>query len=202
MKHAKNIPLALAVVLFAPLAGFGAENGKSVSISGKVRAFVSTHCFDCHDDVASEGDLSLESLNASINDETAVDWLRTLEQIERGTMPPPNEKQPAAADRHAVVLELERTLASFAQSKPTHDTTVLRRLNRTEYRRTLEDLLHLDLSRRDPTAEFPDDNRSHGFASDGEKLVTSSFLMRHYLAAAKDVVGRAVHFEPQPETRT
>jgi hypothetical protein len=58
------------------------------------------------------------------------------------------------------------------------------------------------LGRRDPTTEFPDDNRSHGFASDGGKLVTSSYLMRHYLTAAKDVVGRAVHFEPQPETRT
>jgi hypothetical protein len=117
-------------------------------------------------------------------------------------MPPPDKKQPTDDERQAAVLALESTLASFAQNQPVRETAVLRRLNRTEYRRTLEDLLHLDLSRRDPTTEFPDDNRSHGFASDGGKLVTSSYLMRHYLAAAKDVVGRAVHFEPQPETRT
>ena len=202
MKHTKNITLALAVLLFAPLAGLGAEKGKPVSVSETVRALVSERCMDCHDDATSKGDFSLESLGDSVTDVTTTGWLRALEQIERGTMPPPKKKQPTAEERHAAVLALEGALASFSQSKPARESAVLRRLNRTEYRRTLEDLLHLDLSRRDPTTEFPDDNRLHGFASNGEKLVTSSFLMRHYLAAAKDVVQRAVHFEPQPETRT
>jgi hypothetical protein len=202
MKHAKNITLALAAFLTATLAGIGAEQGKPVSVSETVRALVSERCMDCHDDATSKGDFSLESLGDSVTDVTATGWLRALEQIERGTMPPPKKKQPAADERQAVVLALESTLASFSESKPVRETAVLRRLNRTEYRRTLEDLLHLDLSRRDPTTEFPDDNRSHGFASDGGTLVTSSYLMRHYLTAAKDVVGRAVHFEPQPETRT
>ncbi len=202
MKHAKNSTLALAVLLFAPLAGLGAENGKPVSIGEKVRAFVSTHCFDCHDDATRKGDVSLESLGDSVTDASATGWLHALEQIERGTMPPAKKKQPAAEERHRAVLALEGAVASFAQSQPVRETAVLRRLNRTEYRRTLEDLLHLDLSRRDPTTEFPDDNRLHGFASNGEKLVTSSYLLRHYLTAAKDVVQRAVHFEPQPETRT
>jgi hypothetical protein len=202
MKHAKNITLALAAFLTAPLAGLGAEQGKPVSVSETVRAFVSERCMDCHDDATSKGDVSLESLGDSVTDATAIGWLRALEQIERGTMPPPDKKQPTDDERQAAVLALESNLASFSESKPVRETAVLRRLNRTEYRRTLEDLLHLDLSRRDPTTEFPDDNRSHGFASDGAKLVTSSYLMRHYLTAAKDVVGRAVHFEPQPETRT
>lgn len=189
-------------MLAVPLAGIGAEQGKPVSVSETVRALVSERCMDCHDDATSKGDVSLESLGDSVTDVTATGWLRALEQIERGTMPPPDKKQPTDDERQAAVLALESTLASFAQNQPVRETAVLRRLNRTEYRRTLEDLLHLDLSRRDPTTEFPDDNRSHGFASDGGKLVTSSYLMRHYLAAAKDVVGRAVHFEPQPETRT
>ena len=97
---------------------------------------------------------------------------------------------------------METALASHAQSRPARDQTVLRRLNRTDYWRTLEDLLHLDLGRKDPTVEFPDDTRSHGFASNGEKLATSNFLLRHYLVAAKQVVGRAIHFEAQPEVRT
>jgi len=189
-------------MLAVPLAGIGAEQGKPVSVNETVRALVSERCMDCHDDATSKGDFSLESLGDSVTDVTATGWLRALEQIERGTMPPPDKKQPADDERQAAVLALESTLASFSESKPVRETAVLRRLNRTEYRRTLEDLLHLDLSRRDPTTEFPDDNRSHGFASDGGKLVTSSYLMRHYLTAAKDVVDRAVHFEPQPETRT
>jgi len=192
----------IGVMLAVPLAGIGAEQGKPVSVNETVRALVSERCMDCHDDATSKGDFSLESLGDSVTDVTATGWLRALEQIERGTMPPPDKKQPTDDERQAAVLALESTLASFAESKPVRETAVLRRLNRTEYRRTLEDLLHLDLSRRDPTTEFPDDNRLHGFASDGGKLVTSSYLMRHYLTAAKDVVGRAVHFEPQPEMRT
>jgi len=207
MRHAKNTAFAIAALLFAPMAGLCAERGRAPAgepsaISSEVRSFVSTHCFDCHDDASSKGEVSLEALGGSVTDGTAIGWLRALEQIERGTMPPPKKKQPAAEERLAAVLALEGTLASFSQSKPVRESAVLRRLNRTEYRRTLEDLLHLDLSRRDPTIEFPDDNRSHGFASNGEKLVTSSYLMRHYLTAAKDVVQRAVHFESQPEVRT
>lgn len=194
------ILFSFAALVIAPSC-FGAES-KTTVIGQDFRAFLSTHCMDCHDDATKKGDVSLEALGGSVTAATAVDWLHALEQIERGTMPPPKRKQPAAAERHAVVLALERALASFAQSRPAKDTTVLRRLNRTEYCRTLEDLLHLDLSRRDPTSEFPEDTRVHGFASHGEKLVTSSFLMRHYLAAAKDVVGRAVHFEERPEVRT
>jgi hypothetical protein len=196
-----RITLLTFVALAMASPCFGAE-AKIAVIGQDIRVFFSTHCLDCHDDAGRQGGLSLKALGDSVTDATAIDWLRVLEQIERGTMPPAKEKQPSEEWRHRAVLALEGALASFSQSKPARDTAVLRRLNRTEYRRTLEDLLHLDLSRRDPTSEFPDDTRSHGFASDGGKLVTSSYLMRHYLTAAKDVVNRAVHFEPQPETRT
>lgn len=196
-----RITLLTFVALAMASPCFGAE-AKIAVIGQDIRVFFSTHCLDCHDDASRQGGLSLKALGDSVTDATAIDWLRVLEQIERGTMPPAKEKQPSEEWRHRAVLALEGALASFSQSKPARDTAVLRRLNRTEYRRTLEDLLHLDLSRRDPTSEFPDDTRSHGFASDGGKLVTSSYLMRHYLTAAKDVVNRAVHFEPQPETRT
>ena len=78
---------------------------------------------------------------------------------------------------------------------------MLRRLNRVEYRDTIRDLLQLNMGSFDPTREFPDDNRVHGFPSNGEKLVTSSFLLRQYLEAAEQIVGRAIHFEPKPETQ-
>jgi len=176
--------------------------GKPAAVPTAVRSFVRSRCLDCHDDATSEAGVSLEALGDSVNDSSAAGWLRALEQIERGTMPPPTEEQPTAAERQAAVLALEGAIVAHARSAPTPVTTVLRRLNRTEYRNTLEDLLHLDLSKKDPTIDFPDDVRVHGFASSGEKLVTSSFLMRQYLAAAKDVVGRAIHFEERPEERT
>jgi hypothetical protein len=176
--------------------------GKPAAVTAEVRSFVKSRCLDCHDDATREAGVSLDALGDAVSDASAAGWLRALEQIERSTMPPPDQAQPEAAERQAVALALEQSVVAHARSRPAGDATVLRRLNRTEYRRTLEDLLHLDLSRGDPTVEFPEDTRAHGFASNGEKLVTSSFLMRQYLAAAKEVVDRAVHFEERPETRT
>jgi hypothetical protein len=202
VKLLKHSTIVLASLFSAPVAQHAAERGTSFSVGENVRRFVSSHCFDCHDDSARKGGVSLEALDGAVTDATAKTWLRALEQIERSTMPPPDKDQPTAGERQAALSALEEKLAEHAQGGRDRETAVLRRLNRTEYRRTLEDLLHLDLSRKDPTVDFPDDNRAHGFASNGERLATSSYLMRHYLAAAKDVVGRAVHFEPQPEVRT
>jgi hypothetical protein len=175
--------------------------GNPAAVPAEVRSFVAARCLDCHDDTTREAGVSLEALGDSVTDASASGWLRALEQIERGTMPPPSEEQPDAAERQAMALALEKAVVAHAESMPVRTATVLRRLNRNEYRHTLEDLLHLDLSRSDPTIDFPYDFRTHGFASDGERLVTSSFLMRQYLTAAKDVVGRAIHFEERPQER-
>ena len=92
--------------------------GRSVAINGAVRTFVSTHCLACHDDATRESGVSLESLGDSVTDATAKGWLRALEQIERGTMPPPDQEQPTAEERHAAVLALEGTLVADARSRP------------------------------------------------------------------------------------
>jgi len=197
-----------AFVAAAAAAGIAAEANSSVSggtpatIDARVQAFVANNCLACHDDATREHGVSLEALGHTVTDATASGWLKALEQIERCLMPPPDAEQPSAADRAAAARLLEQAVVAHAQSRPMRDTAVLRRLNRTEYRRTLEDLLHLDLTRDDPTRAFPDDTRVHGFATVGEKLVTSSFLLRQYLAAAKDVVDRAVQFGEQPEQKT
>lgn len=207
MREAGASRLFATLLAVVTIPGFAASLGASTSgkpslIGKDVHAFLSTHCMDCHDDSTSKGDVSLEALGASVTDATDIGWQRALEQIERGTMPPAKKKQPSASERETAVMALESAVVAFAQIKPSRESTVLRRLTRTEYRRTLEDLLHLDLKATDPTIEFPEDTRTHGFASVGERLITSSFLVRQYLAAAQDVLDRAVHFEERPESRT
>jgi hypothetical protein len=197
-----GVVAATSFEAFGETAAAASAGGKPAAVSADLKSFVAARCLGCHDDATREAGVSLEAIGETVTDASAAGWLRALEQIERGTMPPPSEEQPTAAERQAVALALEQAVVAHARSRPVRDTTVMRRLNRTEYRRTLEDLLHLDFARRDPTIEFPEDTRVHGFASNGEKLVTSSFLMRQYLAAAKDVVNRAVHFEKRPEERT
>jgi len=179
-----------------------ASAGRPAALDTTVKSLVTSRCLACHDDAGREAGVSIEALGATVTADTAAGWLRVLEQIERGTMPPPDEPQPTAAERHAATIALEEALVTHARSRPADREAVLRRLNRTEYRRTIEDLLQLDLAADDPTRDFPDDTRTHGFATNGEALVTSGFLLRQHLRAADDIVGRAIHFEPRPEQRT
>ncbi|HTU24774.1 MAG TPA: DUF1587 domain-containing protein, partial [Pirellulales bacterium] len=166
-----------------------------------LRGVLSQSCLECHDDAGREAGLSLESLGDTITAENASTWSRVLLQVERRNMPP-GDKPPLADDvRRQVVAELEDRLADHARANPEAAATVLRRLNRSEYRNSIRDLLKLNVAAFDPTREFPDDNRVQGFASNGEKLVTSSYLLRQYLEAAEQCVERAVRFEPRPETK-
>lgn len=166
-----------------------------------LQALITQSCLDCHDDSTKKGKLSLESLTPAVNEANAATWLRCLEQIERGFMPPADKPQPTTEAREAAILDLEGRLVQHHLQKPRQDEqAVLRRLNRDEYRNTIRDLLHLELG-SDPTAAFPGDQRSHGFASNGGTLVTSSFLLRQYLEAAEDIVERAVQFGLKPESQ-
>jgi len=163
-------------------------------------ALLTNSCLDCHDDATEKGGLSLETLDSAINGQNAVIWQKALEQVERGFMPPAGKPQPTQKEREAAVLDLENRLVAFHAQKPRQTRyAVLRRLNRTEYRNTIRDLLQLELG-SDPTSAFPGDERDHGFATNGEKLVTSNFLLRQYLEAAEDIVSRAVTFGPKPKT--
>ena len=170
-------------------------------VQADFEALLSNSCLDCHDDATEKGGLSLETLDSAINGQNAVIWQKALEQVERGFMPPAGKPQPTKQEREAAVLDLENRLVAFHAQKPRQSQhAVLRRLNRTEYRNTIRDLLQLELG-SDPTSAFPGDERDHGFATNGEKLVTSNFLLRQYLEAAEDIIGRAVTFGPKPETR-
>ena len=76
---------------------------------------------------------------------------------------------------------------------------MLRRLNRTEYRNTLRDLLHVDVSLFDPTEEFPVDEERHGFDNIGEALVTSDSLLQQYLKAAGRALDQATADGKRPK---
>ncbi|QDT63842.1 DUF1592 domain-containing protein [Calycomorphotria hydatis] len=170
-------------------------------VANDLQTLITSNCLDCHDNLGRAGDLSLEELGGEIDAGNASSWANVLEYVERGFMPPLDAEQPPHELREAAIIELEKKLVSYYAGQPTDLSTVLRRLNRTEYRNTIEDLLKLKLG-SDPTTDFPGEKLAHGFATNGETLVTSSFLFRQYLNAADDIINRAVHFEEKPEVRS
>ena len=102
-----------------------------------------------------------------------------------GLMPPYEEPQPELAEMKPVIDWITGALkAHYEAEESTGGQTVLRRLNRNEYRNTIRDLLHLDMTIFDPTDAFPQDDEEHGFDNIGKTLVMSDFLVEKYLDAA------------------
>ena len=79
---------------------------------------------------------------------------------------------------------------------------MLRRLNAREYRNTLRDLLHLNMTMFDPTAGFPRDQTTDHADNVGETLVTSGHLLQRYLAAARQVTEKVFAPARKPPVQT
>lgn len=107
-------------------------------------------------------------------------------------MNPKVMKQTFRAAAFAVIV-LSLPSAGFAEDRP--GRTVIRRLNRVEYERTICDLLGIHVELRDT---LPLDTSSNGFDNVGDALHVSSFLMDRYLEAADRALGLAIANRKQP----
>ena len=94
-------------------------------------------------------------------------------------------------------LETELDRAALANPDPGRPT--LHRLNRTEYRNAVRDLLAVDID----AALLPADNAAYGFDNNADALTLSSSLTERYLGAAARIAEMALgrpRGTPAPET--
>src|SRR5690606_7232599 len=83
-----------------------------------------------------------------------------IRKLRGAQMPPPGYPQPGAEQRREWIAWLETTLDDAAAKAPNPGQIALHRLNRTEYKNTIADLLALDI---DVDALLPKDDESDGF---------------------------------------
>jgi Protein of unknown function (DUF1592)/Protein of unknown function (DUF1587)/Protein of unknown function (DUF1588)/Protein of unknown function (DUF1585)/Protein of unknown function (DUF1595) len=136
-------------------------------------AFLKRHCVDCHGAIKPRGGVTLTELPRGALVE------RAAEAIRGGRMPPASRPMPST--------EVDGFLVWAEQSAPPVRVT-LRRLNRSEYSRTLRDLLGVQ---GDFAADFPADDTGEGFDTLGDVLTLSPTLIERYLAAAEAAVDAA-----------
>ena len=177
----------------------GDSNYKNV-----VRPFLAQRCFKCHGAELQKADQRFDTLTLNLQDEDVLlTWQNIVDMLNLGLMPPYEEPQPALDEVKPVVNWITSALkAHYEREESTGGQTVLRRLNRKEYRNTVRDLLHLNMAMFDPTDAFPQDDEEHGFDNIGKTLVMSDFLVEKYLDAADQIVNRAVLPGPRPEVKT
>lgn len=201
-----SIVLALAVVLGINLLPEPREPGSPIpadnsalattastaALSGTVvapQAVVDQYCVVCHSQGLETGGLVLEQLAVADAAEHADVWERVLRKLRANAMPPTGMPRPDNASMEGLVAFLEQNLDNQAVTAPNAGRSpALSRLNRTEYRNAVRDLLSLEI---DMTGMLPLENASFGF--DNVNVTDlSPTLMERYLTAAQKISRLAV----------
>ena len=150
---------------------------------------VTRYCLTCHNDQALRGGLSLEGIQLDDIAGHAEVWERVVRKLRAGAMPPDGAPRPDETTYNGLVTYLESALdnRAVATADPGR-TETFRRLNRTEYRNAIRDLLELDV---DVAALLPRDDAAYGFDNVGV-VELSPTLMERYLTAAQKISRLAV----------
>jgi hypothetical protein len=160
--------------------------------SATVQLFVTQHCIKCHDSDTKRGGLTLDLISSEDVGRHAAVWEKVVRKIVARQMPPLGKPRPDEKTYASFVNALETALDRAAAARPDPGRTVtLRRLNRTEYRNVIRDLLAVDV---DAAALLPMDEANHGFDSAPLGDLSPTLLERYITAAQKIsrlAVGRA-----------
>lgn len=165
------------------------------------RAFLEKHCLKCHGGADPKGELSLDGFRdtTSVVRQRKV-WNNVLKVIRTGYMPPEDRPRPNAKEIEAFTNHVSAVFDyADRHAKPDPGRVTMRRLNRTEYKNTVRDLLGADFN---PTEGFPADDVGHGFDNIGDVLTLSPLLMERYLDAAETIAKRVIVVNPpKPSVR-
>jgi hypothetical protein len=162
------------------------------------RALLDQYCAGCHNDRLKTAGLSLTSAPVDAVPEHAATWEKVIRKLRAGTMPPDGRPQPGRASVSALVASLETTLdQSYAKNPNPGRTETFHRLNRTEYRNAVRDLLALDV---DVSDLLPADDVSYGFDNIAGVLGISPVLLERYTTAAHKISRLAVGSRSIPPT--
>jgi len=147
-----------------------------------LRGTLETYCFDCHDDATQKAKLSLESLPM----DAAAMWTRVHDKLTEHEMPPANKPQPTAAQWRELTEWLRAGLhASSLQQQQREGRVVLRRMNRTEYEHTLQDMFGVTVALKEL---LPEDATVAGFDNVSAGLgISAAHLVRYQQAADKAI---------------
>lgn len=182
------------------LAASGLNSHAADSFVDGLEPFFEKHCYGCHDDVSEKGGLDLFALPTDLSDEaTYAKWERIFDRVADGDMPP-EDKEPMTPGEKRIFGEV--LAPHLVEAHATTKGTVLRRLNRTEYENTLNDLFGI---RIEAAEMLPEDGRSGEFDTVGEALGLSMIQLQGYLDVAKLALDTAIADrleKPEPTTVT
>lgn len=163
-------------------------------------AFFQAHCTDCHDADMHSGNLDLTALKPEFsNPEIFGRWVKVLDRVQSGEMPPKKKARPPVEEQKAVTRWLNQALSAADVARQDGEgRTILRRMTRAEYENTIRDLF--DLPGIALQNGLPADGMAHGFDKNSDALDISHVNMAKYMEAADLALDMAIATQPNPPT--
>src|SRR6266581_3761985 len=200
MTNRAAIGLSLSILLgshlvpgFARAAASGtSRNSQATGDSAfqtRIKPLLSNYCFGCHGD-KKKGDLDLRVYT----DEASVlrdrkTFAKVMKNLQAHEMPPEKKPQPTPEEREIITAWIQSEIFQCDCDHPDPGHVTIRRLNRAEYNNTIRDLVGVDFQ---PADDFPADDSGYGFDNIGDVLSLPPVLLEKYLAAAEQVMDRAI----------
>ncbi len=150
----------------------------------ELNAVVEQYCETCHNPELRRGNLSLATFDVGAAPTQADVAEKMVAKLRAGMMPPPGEPRPEDATVKALIFALERQLDSASVAHPNPGRRTFQRLNRAEYRASVNALLGLDV---DAGVYLPLDTKSENFDNIADVQALSPALLNGYLRAASDI---------------
>lgn len=187
----KTTAVGLMVVALGAMPAAGQTPGPVASHApaGSHQAVVDAYCAGCHNDRRKSGGFSWTALDLADPGANAVQAEKVIRRLRAGLMPPAGAARPDQATLNALAASIETAIDRRAAERPFAGAPELRRLNRTEYRNSVRDLLDLDV---DVSAMLPPDQLGRGFDNMAEAMTITPTLVQGYVRAASKISREAM----------
>jgi hypothetical protein len=160
----------------------------------QARPFLQQHCYKCHANGKHKGDVTLDRFTSFASLQGDLDtWQQIHDELAQHDMPPEKEPQPSEQEL-SKALKFTSAALDFVDPAAPRDPgfVAIHRLNRNEYNNTIRDLVGVDFQ---PADDFPADDTGYGFDNIADVLSMSPLLAEKYLAAAEQVMDKAIVLE-------
>ncbi|MBI5769295.1 MAG: DUF1592 domain-containing protein [Verrucomicrobia bacterium] len=167
-----------------------AENPALAEFKKSVSPILRERCYECHGDGAKKGGLAFDALTTT--DQIARNpelWLKVLRNTRSHIMPPPGETALTATEQKSLEQWIVTHGFALDPARPDPGRVTTRRLNRTEYRNTLRDLIGANF---EAEAMLPPDDVGYGFDNIGDVLSISPMRLEKFIEGAMTAVNQAV----------
>lgn len=156
---------------------------------GSHQAVVDEYCAGCHNDRRKSGGFSWTAIDLADPAANAAQSEKVIRRLRAGLMPPAGAPRPEQATLNALAASMEEAIDRAAALRPFAGAPELRRLNRTEYRNSIRDLLGVDV---DVSAMLPADQLGRGFDNIAEAMTITPTLVQGYVRAASKISREAL----------